>query len=279
MGGQDLFVSRLADDNKWQAPKNLGAPINTNGDESGLSLTANGDFAFFSSNKLDGYGGFDIYTFEMPAELRPRLVTYVKGFVSDAKTKLPLESAVEIIALERNRTVYQNYSSPDKGDFLATLAAGKNYGLNISRSGYLFYSENFSLINYTSKKPFNINVLLQPIEVGNKVILKNVFFDTNKYNLQPESRAELQKLLEFLGQNPTVFIEISGHTDDVGNDELNQKLSENRAKSVYDFLLAGKIPPARMVFAGYGKTQPIAPNTSDEDRARNRRTEFKIMAK
>jgi outer membrane protein OmpA-like peptidoglycan-associated protein len=279
MGGQDLFVSRLGDDDKWRAPKNLGAPINTNGDESGLSLTANGDFAFFSSNKLDGYGGFDIYTFEMPAELRPRLVTYVKGFVSDAKTKRPLESAVEIIALERNRTVYQDYSSADKGDFLATLAAGKNYGLNISRSGYLFYSENFSLINYTSKKPFNINVLLQPIEVGNKVILKNVFFDTNKYNLQPESRAELQKLLEFLVKNPSVFIEISGHTDDVGNDELNQKLSENRAKSVYDFLLSGKIAPARMVFVGYGKTQPIGPNTNDEERARNRRTEFKIMAK
>ncbi|MES2807654.1 MAG: OmpA family protein [Bacteroidota bacterium] len=279
MGGQDLFVSRIGDDGKWRAPKNLGAPLNTHGDESGLSLTANGDFAFFSSNKLDGYGGFDIYTFEMPAELRPHLVTYVKGFVSDAKTKQPLESAVEIIALERNRTVYQDYSSADRGDFLATLATGKNYGLNISRSGYLFYSENFSLINYTSKKPFNITVLLQPIEVGNKVILKNVFFDTNKYNLQPDSHAELQKLLEFLVKNPSVFIEISGHTDDVGNDELNKKLSENRAKSVYNFLLTGKIPPTRMMFVGYGKTQPIVPNNTDEDRARNRRTEFKIMAK
>jgi len=279
MGNQDLFVSRLGKDGKWQVPKNLGYPINTNGDESGLSLTANGNYAFFSSNKLEGYGGFDIYTFELPPNLRPHLVTYVKGFVSDAQTKQPLESAVEIIALETNKPVYQDYSSPEKGDFLATITAGKNYGLNISKPGYLFYSENFSLVGHTSGNPFNIMVMLEPIEVGNKVILKNIFFDTNKYQLEPESRSELQKLIEFLALNPTVHIEISGHTDNVGNDDLNQKLSENRAKSVYDFLLSGKVDPARMVYKGYGKTQPIAPNDNDENRAKNRRTEFKITAK
>lgn len=279
MGNQDLFVSRLSKDGKWQVPKNLGYPINTNGDESGLSLNAGGNFAFFSSNKLDGYGGFDIYTFEMPAELRPHMVTYVKGFVSDAKTHQPLEAAVEIIALENNHPVYQDYSSADKGDFLATITAGKNYGLNISRPGYLFYSENFSLVGHTSSNPFFITALLEPIEVGNKVILKNIFFDTNKYQLEPESKAELQKLIEFLELNPAVRIEISGHTDNVGNDELNQTLSENRAKSVYDFLISGNIDPARMVYKGYGKTQPIAPNDSDENRAKNRRTEFKIIGK
>jgi outer membrane protein OmpA-like peptidoglycan-associated protein/tetratricopeptide (TPR) repeat protein len=279
MGGQDLFVSRLDKTGHWQVPKNLGYPINTNGDESGLSLTANGSFAFFSSNKLDGYGGFDIYTFELPVELRPHMVTYVKGFVSDAKTRQPLESAVEIIALDNNRAVYQDYSSVEKGDFLATIAAGKNYGLNISKPGYLFYSENFSLAGHTSSNPFNIIALLEPIEVGNKVILKNIFFDTNKYQLEVESKSELQKLLEFLALNPTVHIEISGHTDNVGNDELNQKLSENRAKSVYDYLLSGKIDPARLVYKGYGKSQPIAPNDTDENRAKNRRTEFKITAK
>lgn len=279
MGNQDLFVSRLAKDGKWQVPKNLGYPINTNGDESGLSLTAGGAYAFFSSNKLDGFGGFDIYTFEMPPDLRPHVVTYVKGFVSDAKTRQPLESAVEIIALENNRPVYQDFSSVEKGDFLATITAGKNYGLNISKPGYLFYSENFSLVGHTSSNPFFITALLEPIEVGNKVILKNIFFDTNKYQLQPDSRAELQKLIEFMELNPTVKIEISGHTDNVGNDASNQTLSENRAKSVYNFLISGKIDPSRMVFKGYGKTQPIAPNDSDENRAKNRRTEFKIIAK
>jgi len=279
MGGQDLFVSRLGKDGKWQKPKNLGYPINTNGDESGLSLTANGSYAFFSSNKLEGYGGFDIYTFEMPPNLRPRIVTYVKGFVSDAKTKQPLEAAVEILALDNNKPVYQDYSSFEKGDFLATIASGKNYGLNISKPGYLFYSENFSLVGHQSKNPFNITVFLEPIEVGNKVILKNIFFDTNQFELKPESIAELQKMLEFLALNPTVHMEVSGHTDNVGNDELNQKLSENRAKSVYDYLVSHKVDPARLVYKGYGKTQPIAPNLTDEDRSKNRRTEFMITAK
>jgi len=279
MGNQDLFVSRLAKDGKWQVAKNLGYPINTNGDESGLSLNAGGNYAFFSSNKLDGYGGFDIYTFEMPQDLRPHMVTYVKGFVNDAKTRQPLEAAVEIIALENNHPVYQDFSGADKGDFLATITDGKNYGLNISRPGYLFYSENFSLVGHTSSNPFFITALLEPIDVGNKVILKNIFFDTNQYQLQSESRAELQKLIEFLNLNPTVKIEVSGHTDNVGNDDLNQTLSENRAKSVYNFLLSGKIDPSRMVYKGYGKTQPIAPNDSDDNRAKNRRTEFKIIAK
>lgn len=279
MGNQDLFVSRLGDDGKWGKPENLGYPINTHGDETALTLTANGSTAYFASNNLKGLGGFDIYTFEMPAKLRPNVVTYVKGTVSDAKTKQPLESAVEILDLQNTQPVYQDYSSADKGDFLATLTAGKNYGLNISKTGYLFYSENFSLAGYQSNSPFEITVLLEPIEVGNKVILKNIFFDTNKFDIKPESKSELQKLIDFLLFNPTLRIEISGHTDNVGNDALNQTLSENRAKAVYDYLIANKMDASRLVFKGYGKTQPIAPNTTDEDRSKNRRTEFKIIAK
>jgi tetratricopeptide (TPR) repeat protein len=165
LGGKDLFVSRLGKDGKWGKPVNLGYPINSSGDENGLSVTANGNFAFFSSNNLNGYGGYDIYTFELPPSLRPHLVTYVKGKVADIKTKAPLEAAVEIIDLEKNMPVYQDYSDPVKGDFLATLTSGKNYGLNISKSGYLFYSENFSLVGHETKNPFNISVLLQPIEI------------------------------------------------------------------------------------------------------------------
>jgi outer membrane protein OmpA-like peptidoglycan-associated protein/tetratricopeptide (TPR) repeat protein len=279
MGNQDLFVTRLGDDGKWGKPENLGYPINSHGDETALTLTADGATAYFASNNLKGLGGFDIYTFEMPTKLRPHVVTYVKGTVSDAKTKQPLESAVEILDLQTTQPVYQDYSSADKGDFLATLTAGKNYGLNISRTGYLFYSENFSLVGYQSSSPFNINVLLEPIEIGNKVILKNIFFDTNKFDIKPESKSELQKLIDFLMFNPTLRIEISGHTDNVGNDALNQTLSENRAKAVYDYLIANKMDVNRLVFKGYGKTQPIAPNDTDDGRSKNRRTEFKIIAK
>jgi outer membrane protein OmpA-like peptidoglycan-associated protein len=279
MGGKDLFISRLDKGGKWQKPENLGYPINSSGDENGLTLTANGTNAFFSSNNLNGSGGFDIYTFELPKSVRPHKVTYVKGTVNDAITTQPLESAVEIIDLEKNTPVYQDYSSADHGDFLATLTTGRNYGLNISKDGYLFYSANFSLIGHEDKNPFNIAVLLQPIEVGNKVILKNIFFDTNKSDIKDESKSELQKLIDFLSLNPTVHIEISGHTDNVGSDEFNQTLSENRAKAVYQYLINNGINAGRLIYKGYGETQPIASNDNEDDRSRNRRTEFKIMAK
>lgn len=279
MGNKDLFVSRLGKDGKWQKAENLGYPINSNGDEGGLSLTAAGDYAFFSSNNLNGFGGYDIYKFELPVNVRPHRVTYVKGLVKDAKTKQPLEAAVEIIDLQSNSAVYQDYSGEELGDFLATLTSGKNYGLNISKSGYLFYSENFSLRNYKANKPFDIAVFLSPIEVGNKVILKNIFFDTNKFDLEAESKAELLKLIDFLQMNTHVRIEISGHTDNVGQHQANLLLSQNRAKSVYQYLVAHGIAAGRLVYKGYGETQPIAPSTTDDDRARNRRTEFMIINK
>ncbi len=279
MGGKDLFVSHLDKDGKWQKPVNLGYPINTNGDENGLTVTADGNLAFFSSNNLSGFGGFDIYTFELPDNVKPHIVTYVKGVVTDAKTKQPLEASVDIIDLQKNESVYEDKSSAAHGDFLTTIKGGKNYGLNVSKSGYLFYSANFSLLNYKDREPFILTIELLPIEVGSKVVLNNIFFDTNKFDIKPDSKAELQKLIEFLNLNTTVRIEISGHTDDIGNEQSNQVLSQNRAKSVYQYLIENKISPQRLIFKGYGETQPLVPNSSDANRSKNRRTEFKIIAK
>ncbi len=278
LGNKDLFVSRLDDQGKWQTPVNLGYPINTSGDENGLTLTARGDYAFFSSNHLKGLGGFDIYTFEMPQPLRPKLVTYVKGVVTDAATRKPLEADVEIIDLQNNRIVYQDYTNVTDGAFLATLVSGKNYGLNISKNGYLFYSENFSLTDVKSLSAFNIAVSLSAIQLGKSVVLRNIFFDSNKFSLRPESKAELQKLIQFMQANPTVKIEVSGHTDNTGKDDLNLHLSQNRAKAVYDYLVAGKINAARLRFKGYGKNKPVADNATEEGKQKNRRTEFTIIA-
>ncbi len=279
LGGMDLFVSRLGKDGKWQKPTNLGYPINSSGDENGLTTTANGNYAFFASNKLNGYGGFDIYTFELPPALRPHQVTYVKGTVMDAITKKPLEASVDILDLEKNDPVYQDYSSEEEGYFLATITTGKDYALNIAKEGYLFYSGNFSLKGRVTKDPFNIRVYLQPIEIGGKVVLQNIFFATNKFDLQDESRTELQKLIDFLTQNPKLKIEVSGHTDNKGTMQANQVLSENRARSVYQYLIANGISADRLSFKGFGQTQPIASNDTEDGRSQNRRTEFKIVAK
>jgi outer membrane protein OmpA-like peptidoglycan-associated protein/tetratricopeptide (TPR) repeat protein len=279
LGNKDLFVSRLNKDGKWLKPDNMGYPINSNGDENGMSISTTGGYAYFASNTISGYGGFDIYMFELPEKTRPHPVTYVKGSVIDAATKKPIEAEVEIVDLVTNQPVYKNVSSPTQGDFLVTLVTGRNYGLTIIKNGYLFSSENFSLSGKEPHKPFEIEVPLNTIEIGKSAILKNVFFDTNRFDLRPESRSALSYLIDFMTMNPTVSIEISGHTDSEGNDKLNQALSQSRAKSVYDYLVNHGINAAKLQFKGYGKLLPVVPNTTPENRAKNRRTEFKIIGK
>jgi outer membrane protein OmpA-like peptidoglycan-associated protein len=278
LGSKDLFVARKDASGQFQKPVNLGYPINTFGEESGLTVSSSGKNAFFSSNMKGGFGGMDIYSFELPQALRPNLVTYVKGKVFDAKTKETLDANVKITALKTDAIAFEDISDYETGEFLATMQAGKSYGLSVERKGYMLFSENFSLEKPdAANKPYMLSVPLQPIEVGKMVILKNIFFETNKFNLLPESKAELQELINFMELNPSVTIEIDGHTDNVGDDKVNQLLSENRAKSVYSFLITNKIPAARLTYKGFGETSPMAANTSDEGRQQNRRTEFKIV--
>jgi len=172
-------------------------------------------------------------------------------------------------------------SAPDDGTFLVTLPLNKNYALDVSLKGYLFFSENFSLQNVTASaaQPYTMDVPLQPIDTGAKIVLKNIFYETDKYNLKPESQIELNKLVNFLNANPTVKIELSGHTDNTGTVEHNIILSKNRAKSVYDYLISHSIPAERLTYKGYGQSQPIADNSTDAGRAKNRRTELKITGK
>lgn len=279
LGNKDLFVSRLDKAGKWQKPENMGYPINSSGDENGMSITTSGGYAYFASNTLSGYGGFDIYMFELPEKARPHAVTYVTGSVIDAATRKPMEASVEIVDLATNQPVYQSKTSATQGDFLVTLVTGRNYGLTIFKNGYLFSSENFSLAGREANTPFKIEVPLNTIEIGKTAILKNIFFDSNRFDLKPESQSALQYLLNFMVVNPTVSIEISGYTDNSGNDAMNQKLSENRAKSVYQYLINHGAKAAKLQYKGYGKQSPVAPNTTEDGRAKNRRTEFKITAK
>jgi outer membrane protein OmpA-like peptidoglycan-associated protein len=276
MGNKDIFISRLDTTGNWSKPTNLGYPINTYGEENGLTINASGTKAFFSSNNFNGYGGFDIYSFELPQNLRPEAVNYVKGIVYDAETKQKLSAAIEIIDLKTSESIYSSMSDVIDGTFLATLPSNKEYSINVARDGYLFYSENFSIKKNTVGKPIFLEVPLQKIAVGKKVVLKNIFFDTNKFDLKPESKTELEKMIEFLLENPKVSIELSGYTDNIGDDAYNLELSKNRAKAVFNYLVANKILPNRLSYKGYGKTNPMATNGTEDGRANNRRTEFLI---
>jgi outer membrane protein OmpA-like peptidoglycan-associated protein len=283
MGNKDMFLSRKAYVNEkqtgWQKPENLGFPINTFAEECGLSISNNGKLAFFSSNQKEGYGKLDIYSFELPEKLKPNAVTYVKGKIFDNLSKEALNAQIQITNLTNRQIIYDEVADLESGEFLAALPAGKSYGLTVSKEGYLFYSQNFTPIGNMENKPFNLDVYLQKIEVGKMVILNNVFFETNQYNLLPESMTELQQLILFLRENPTISIEIGGHTDKIGEDQSNLILSTNRAKIVYEYLIKNKIPLTKLSFKGYGEGQPISDNDTEQGRKNNRRTEFKITHK
>jgi outer membrane protein OmpA-like peptidoglycan-associated protein len=221
-----------------------------------------------------------MYKFELYKDARPDLITYFKGKVYDAKTKAPLGVHFELIDLGSGKSVIESDANTGNGEFLVCLPVDKNYALNVSQPGYLFYSENFALKELADKtKPFLMDVPMQPIDTGSVIDLKNVFFETGKFDLKPESKAELDKLIAFLNANKTIKGELGGHTDNVGDKKSNMTLSFNRAKAVYDYLVAGGIDAKRLSFKGYGDTRPKVKNDSDVNRATNRRTEFKVTSK
>lgn len=279
LGGKDLYFTRRTPGGEWGKPVNLGYPINTADDESTLVITANGKKGYFASDKLNGAGGFDLYSFDLYQDARPENVNFIKGNIADEDTRAKIDAKVEVIRLKDNKVIYSALSDRVSGDFLAGLPSGYDYAFHVSRQGYLFYSENFSLKDDPAKLTRSIAILLRKIAAGKKDVLRNVFFDTDSYVLKSESKAELDRLVLFMKINPGLKIEVSGHTDDQGSEKHNLVLSENRAKAVTIYLVSqGRIAISRLTYRGYGANQPLAPNTSYKGRALNRRTEFMITA-
>ncbi|NLI87376.1 MAG: OmpA family protein, partial [Bacteroidales bacterium] len=271
-----IFVSHLTDSGKWSEPLNLGYPINTCKNEEGLVVNAIGKTAYYSSNYIPDKG-MDIYTFELYPEIQPIPSSYVTGTIRDYTTLKPVEAHISLIDLQSKRETMNSCSSVT-GGFMVCLPSDNSYALFAQAPGYLFYSENFNLKGlYSFDKPYHLDVLLKPVRQGEVTIMRNVFFETDSYELLPESTVELDRVVETLSQNPTIKVEIGGHTDNQGAPDYNQKLSERRAKSVVDYLLSKSVSPERVSWKGYGESQPVAPNSSTEGRAMNRRTELKIL--
>lgn len=277
-GDQDIFVTRKQADGKWSKPENLGYPINTISHEGTLCITADGKTAYYASDRSDSKGGLDIYSFEMRPDIRPYKTLWIKGRVYDQKTSAGLPSAVELIDLATKQTI-SKVQTDETGNYLITLPVGKDYAFNVNRQGYLFYSDNYSLKDKSPDSTYEKDIPLQPIEVNAAIVLKNIFFDYNKFDLRPESQVELDKVVQLLHENPTVKIQIEGYTDNIGNALDNLKLSENRAKAVVNYLVSKGISAARLTAKGFGATKPIADNKTEEGRAQNRRTELKVVAK
>ena len=281
-GGSDLFVMRRknASDShrdEWNAPENLGYPINTIENDGSLFIASNGVDAFYSSDRADSRGGLDLYRFELRPDIRPARTLYVHGTVFNKKNNKGIPATVELIDNSTGQ-LSSKVQTDERGDYLITLPVGKDYVLNVNRKGYLFFSDNFLLSQRAPDSTYEKDIPLQPIEVNASIVLKNIFFETNKFQLDPKSQAELDKIIQLLTDNPTLKIEISGHTDNVGKPSDNLSLSNNRAKSVVTYLIGKGIVPQRLVAKGYGETKPVAGNTTEEGRAKNRRTELKVIS-
>ncbi|WP_417265671.1 OmpA family protein [Brumimicrobium sp.] len=285
LGGTDIYMSRKDPLGNWGDPVNLGYPINTESNENSLLVGPDGEIAFFASDRAGGEGSLDIYYFEMPEELRPVKTTYFEGLVYDAITKKPLKGKFELIDLSSGKEVIASEADPITGEFLVALPTKKEYALNVSFPGYSFFSKNFNMIE--SDEAVRMDVPLVPITDEQPILLANVFFDLGKSTLRKESYVELNKLESFLKENNSIKIEIGGHTDTRGDNRANQKLSEDRAKAVYDFIVNKGVEAERLSYKGYGEENPmntdeeIAKLTTEEAKEKahqeNRRTEYRIV--
>ena len=279
MGGMDLQFSRKMENDEWRAPVNLGFPINTPGDEIGLIINAKGNRAYFSSNgREDGVDDTNIYMFNLPEPIRPNPVLYVKGRVYDIETGETLPADFELKDLSSGEVVVTTQSNRFSGEFLVCLPVGGKFAFKAAHPGYMFYSGHFDLHNnHSIDEPYQLDIGLQPVRAGAKMVLENIFFELDSYDLRDESKIELDGLVEFLIENPDVSILIGGHTDNIGQAAYNQSLSESRAKAVNGYLINKGVDASRLKYKGFGMNQPIADNETEQGRAKNRRTEITIL--
>lgn len=274
-GGDDLFRARKSG-NAFSAVENLGFPINTIENEGSLIVAADGKTAYYASDRADSKGGLDLYSFELREDIRPIRTLWVKGKVFDKETKKGLPSAVELFNLETGELI-SRVQTDETGNYLITLPVGTDYAFNVNRKGYLFFSGNFPLAQNLPDSVYAVDIPLQPLNPDASIILNNIFFDVNQFELQPSSTVELDKIVTLLTENPELKIRISGHTDNVGQDAANLLLSRNRARSVVNYLISKGISASRLSYEGYGATKPIDTNETPEGRSRNRRTELNIL--
>jgi outer membrane protein OmpA-like peptidoglycan-associated protein/tetratricopeptide (TPR) repeat protein len=308
MGGFDVFRTVFRN-GRWTRPENLGYPVNSPADDLFFVMGSDEKTAWFSTMRVDNYGGSDIYqiTFLGPekplilplandliaAAVRPPRInmmesemeiitvpmTFLRGRILDDKTNEPVSAVIELYDNETEALLAEFNSVAETGEYVISLPGGKNYAIAVQAEDYLFHSENINISESDVNREIINDIRLKRVEVGQSIVLRNIFFDTGAAELRPESYAELGILYKLMVDNPSLKIEISGHTDNVGSAGLNQRLSERRARAVVDFLIERGIDRERLTFKGYGFDRPIASNETAEGRQMNRRTEFEIIEK
>lgn len=280
LGDNDIWMTKRLDKTwqNWSEPVNLGSPINTEDWDAFFTMDAGGEFAYMSTH-LNSLGASDIVRIKLLEKEKPAPVVLVSGNVYNKKTGHPLSASLVYETLPDGAVAGNGLSNPLDGSFKMVLPYDKNYSIRASADQFFAISENLNLDSLLKAgyKEIHKDLFLVPIEVGQVFRLNNVFFDFDKWDLRPESYLELDRVVKLLNENPAIEIEMSAHTDSRGADDYNFKLSDNRARSVMEYILSKGIAPNRITSQGYGETKPVAPNDTDENRQLNRRVEFKIV--
>ena len=232
-------------------------------------------------NRFDekGQSRSRLYEVVVPENQRPKKSSsYVRGIVRDQETKQPLKASIELIDIDKDSLTSFTQSDSISGEYLMVLTKGARYALYVNKEKYLFKSLNFDFqTNNIQQSPVDIDIELEKLKTGSVTVLNNIFFEFDKYELQPGSTAELDKVVRLLKENPNITIEVSGHTDNVGSETYNIELSQKRATSVIKYLVSQKIPQKRVISRGYGSSKPLGPNTSETGQKLNRRIEFRVL--
>jgi len=278
MGGYDLFFSQLTD-SSWSEPKNLGYPINTHKDEVSIIISASGLTAYFAKEEQKNYQILDskLVKIQLPQSLESKPVSYIVGVVTDATTNEPLRAELQVVSLQDKVTIYNSFSDSLSGEYYFTLPIGLDLAAYVKKKGYLYADFKFSTQENSVLSPDTINISLVPIDQGQKLILKNIYFEVDSYDLDEKSWSEIENAFQLIKENPGIYFEIAGHTDDTGSSGYNIKLSENRARAVYDALIKKGVSKDILIYKGYGDSQPINPNTTEFNRQSNRRIEFRVI--
>ncbi|HXK91451.1 MAG TPA: OmpA family protein [Bacteroidales bacterium] len=277
MGGYDIYYVKLNDNNEKPEVKNIGYPINTENDEMGFIVSIDGKYGYFSSNNIknESIGGMDFYYFPLYNEAKPEEVILIKGNLKSDDTTKPIKATVQIKSMESKHITF--IPVDEDGDYVASLLKNEDYLLTIKGEDIVYQSTYVAAKDSITAPVIKLEMEVQPIEVGKHYRLHNIYFAFNSADILANSQKVLDEFIVFLNDHPTLQIGIEGHTDNVGSDEFNLILSENRAKAVYNYLVNNGIDANRLQYKGFGESSPIATNDTEEGRAMNRRTEFVIL--
>lgn len=277
VGGMDIYYCKMNDDGGFSDIHNIGYPINSTSDELGIIVSSDGEVAYFGARNFQNNKGWDVYQFKMPERAKPEKVMLVKGQVKD-KSGEPVQDAKVEITYTESKEKEEVKVNNDDGSYAAIVKIERNQNvtLSVEGNGIAFNSRMVSKKDQPAAVVTKLNMETKETKQGEPFVINDIYYSTNSADIAIDSKIILDAFAEYLNENPSMEIEIGGHTDDVGDDKANLALSSERAFEVMNYLVTKGVSSKRMTYKGYGETKPVASNNTEEGKARNRRTEFVI---